>query len=85
MREGHRLALMPDDGVDGFRGEAPSLIRVEALPEGAREYWERMYPDGQPTRERRLCEHRRSAQGFRGRRTSVTRFPRTDQGEGGSY
>jgi hypothetical protein len=71
--------------VPGANGGEDVRLAITMIPEGAREYWERMYPDEQPTRERWLCEHRRSAQEIRGRRTSVMRFPRTDRGEGGSY
>jgi hypothetical protein len=60
------VALTPDaDG--GFRVDAPRLIRVEDLPEGVREHFERMDPAEQPERERWLYEHRHASNQHRER------------------
>ena len=40
---------------------ASGYVRVEDLPDGVREYWERMDPDEQPDRERWLYEGRHAA------------------------
>ncbi len=50
---GLAVTLTPDE--DGaLRAGAPRLIGVEGLPEGVREYFERMDPKKQPKRERFL-------------------------------
>ncbi len=48
-----------DDGEGGALIEATDPVQVEDLPEGVREYFERMDPTEQPERERKLYERRR--------------------------
>lgn len=52
------VVVWTDNGGDTLDIGASGYVRVEDLPEGVREHWERMDPDEQPDREQRLYEGR---------------------------